>query len=55
MKEGCMSRERKGTSDRIDAIYDRQGGITGQMKKLVEESAGLGKENEKLPKKMGWW
>ena len=55
MKDGCMSKEQKKTSDRIDAIYDRQGEITGQIKKLVEESARLRKENEKLLKKMGWW
>ena len=42
-------------SKRMDVIYDRQGEILKTMKKLMEESIKLRKENEKLLKEMGWW
>ena len=50
-----MTKEEKQITKRIDAIYDRQGEILVGMAKLMDESAKLRKENEKLLKKMGWW
>jgi regulator of replication initiation timing len=50
-----MSKEQKKISNRMDAIYDRQGEILENMKRLMGESIKLRKENEKLLKRMGWW